>query len=158
VEPPAAVFALRLALFELNRLVRDGLSEEDFGRAREFASKYVNILTKSKSAELGYAIDSMVYGIPPYGDYIKSALAKLTREDVNRAVKRHLRTDRIQIVAVSKDAAALKEKLASGARSPMTYNSPKPEELLAEDKVVEAWNTGLRAEDIDIVPVERVFQ
>lgn len=158
VEPATAVFALRLAMFELNRLVRDGLSQDEFARTREFVSKYVNVLTKTKRAELGYAIDSMVYGTPPYTDYIKSSLAKLTRDDVNRAIKRHLRTERLQIVAVSKDAAGLKDKLASGAPSPMTYNSPKPQPLLDEDKVVDRWNLGLRAEDIRVMPLEQVFQ
>jgi zinc protease len=158
VEPPTAVFALRLAMFELDRFVRDGLSQEEFLRTREFVSKYVNVLTKSKRAELGYAIDSMVYGIPPYTEYVKKSLAKLTRDDVNRAIKRHIHTNRIQIVAVSKNAAELKDKLLSGAASPMTYNSPKPQDVLDEDKVVEKWDLGLRAEDVTVVPLERVFQ
>ncbi|MCL4402829.1 MAG: insulinase family protein, partial [Acidobacteria bacterium] len=158
VEPPTAVFALRLALFELNRLVRDGLSEEECERTRDYVLKNVNVLMKSKRAELGYAIDSMVYGIPTYDKYIKESVSKLTRADVNRVIKRYLRTDRIQIVAVAKNAAQLKEKLVSGAPSPMTYNSPKPQEVLDEDKVVQSWNLGLRPEDINIVPVEQVFQ
>ncbi len=158
VEPANAVFALRLALFELDRLVRDGLSQEEFERTREYVTKNVNLLTKSKSAELGYAIDSMYYGIPDYNRYIKSKLATLTREEVNRAIKRNLRTDRIQMVAVARNAAELKEKLTSGEPSPITYNSPKPEEILAEDKVVEKWNLGLRPEDVRIVPLEDVFR
>ncbi|HWQ55643.1 MAG TPA: pitrilysin family protein [Bryobacteraceae bacterium] len=158
VEPDTAVFALRLAMFELNRLVRDGLSLEEFERTREFVSKNINLLTKSKSAELGYSIDSMYYGIPPYNEYIKQKLVKLTRDDVNRAIKRHLRTDRIQFVAVSKDAEALKKKLTSPEASPMTYNSPKPDDILAEDKVVQTWGLHLQPEDVRIVPLEQVFQ
>jgi zinc protease len=120
--------------------------------------KNVNVLMKSKRAELGYAIDSMAYGIPPYDKYVKTAVAKLTREDVNKAIRRYLRTDRLQIVAVAKNAAELKDKLVSGAPSPMTYNSPKPQDLLEEDKVVQGWNLGLRPEDVKIVPLEQVFQ
>jgi zinc protease len=158
VEPANAVFALRLAMFELDRLVRDGLSQEEFERTRDYVSKNVNLLTKSKSAELGYAIDSMYYVIPEYNRYIKSKLAKLKREDVNRAIKRYLRADRIQMVAVAPDAEGLKRKLTSGEPSPITYNSPKPKEILAEDKVVERWNLGLRPEDVRIVPLEEVFR
>jgi zinc protease len=158
VEPPTAVFSLRLALFELNRLVREGLSPEEFARTREFVMKNVNLLTKSKRAELGYAIDSLVYGIPDYNTYIKTVLAKLTRQEVNRAIQRHLSVDRIQIVAVAKDAKQLKANVSSGAPSPITYNSPKPKEVMDEDKVVESWNLGLRPEDVKIVPVEQVFQ
>jgi zinc protease len=64
VESPAAAFTLRLAFFELNKLIKDGISAEDFNRTKEFLGKYVNVLTKTKNAELGYAIDSLYYGIP----------------------------------------------------------------------------------------------
>ena len=158
VERPTARFALRLAMFELNRFLRDGLSEEEFQNTRSFLSKYVNLLMKSKRAELGYNIDSMVYGIPDYRAYLRTALAKLTRADVNRAIRRYLRADRLQIVAVAKDAQALKEEMLSPTASPMKYNSPKPEDLLAEDKVVASWNLGLRPEDVKIVPVSTVFE
>ncbi len=158
VERSTAHFALRLAMFEFNRFVRDGLSEQEFQSTRSFLSKYVNLLMKSKRAELGYNIDSMYYGIPDYRTYLRTALAKLTRADVNRAIRRYLRTDRLQIVAVAKDAQALKDELLSPAPSPMKYNSPKPEDLLAEDKVVASWSLGLRPEDIKIVPVGTVFE
>src|ERR1700685_138526 len=45
-EPPQAAFALRLAVFELNKLVKEGISQEDFGRTKEFLTKFVNVLTK----------------------------------------------------------------------------------------------------------------
>ena len=63
VEPPTAKFALRLALFELDKLEKNGMTQEAFERTRDFLSKYVNVLTKTKRAELGYAIDSNFYGI-----------------------------------------------------------------------------------------------
>lgn len=158
VEPPTAKFALRLALFELDKLVKDGLSQESFDRSREFVSKYVNLLTNTKSAQLGYAIDSAYYGIPDYVTYIRSSLAKLTRDDVNQAISKYLRPDRLQIVAVTKNAGEFKTQLLDGAPSAMTYNSSKPPEILEEDKTVGNWNLGLRPEDVTIVPVDQVFQ
>jgi zinc protease len=158
VEPANAVFTLRLALYELNKFVKDGLSEEDFERSRDFVSKYVALLTKTKNAQLGYAIDSVYYGIPDYVTYIRGALAKMKREDVNRAIQSHLHADRIQIVAVTKNAEDLKNRLVSGAPSPITYNSPKPPDILAEDKIVEDWQVNLRPEDVTIVPVDQVFE
>jgi zinc protease len=158
VEPPSAVFALRLALFELDRLVNGGMKEADFERSRSFLSKYVNVLTKTKSAELGYAIDSNYYGISNYNDYVKSSLAKLTLADVNRAIRKHLRADRLQIVGIAKDAAKLKADLISDAPSPMHYNTPKPQDVLDEDKVVEKWALKLKAEDVTVVPVGQVFE
>lgn len=158
VEPPTAKFALRLALYELARLIQQGLTAEEFERSRDFLTKYVNVLTRTKSAELGYAIDSLYYGIPNYNQYIKTALAKLTREDVNRAIKRYLRADHLAIVAVAKNGEELKKQLACDDPSPMTYNSPKPAEIADEDKTVEKWPLGLKAENITVVKADEVFQ
>jgi zinc protease len=157
-EPPQAAFTLRLAIYELNRLVKDGLSQEDFERSREFLGKYVNVLTKTKSAELGYAIDSLYYGIPDYNSYLRGALAKLTREQVNAAIRKHLRADRLQIVAVAGTAAELKQQLLGAGPSPISYTTPKPAAILEEDKLVERYDIGLRDQDVEIVPVDRVFE
>jgi zinc protease len=158
VEPATAQFALRAAMYELDRLIKKGLSEEDFERTRSFLTKYVNLLTKTKSAELGYAIDSEFYGIPNYNLYLKQSLAKLTVADVNRAIRKHLRTTDLDIVVVAKDCAALREKLLAGEASPMTYNSPKPAEVLDEDKVIESWPLDLKPGNVRIVPVDTVFE
>jgi len=156
-EPPQAAFTLRLAVYELNKLLQEGISQEAFERAQEFTSKYVNVLTRTKRAELGYAIDSLYFGIPDYNSYVKNAVAKLTREQVNAAIRRYLRADRIQIVAVSANAERLKQQLIGTGPSPIQYNSEKPPEVLAEDKIVEKFDIGLRSQDIEIAPVDTVF-
>ena len=158
VEPANAQFTLRLAMHELDGFTSKGLSREDFERTRVFLGKYVNLLMKTKSAELGYAIDSGYYGIPAYSSYLKQSLAKLTVEDVNRAIKKHLRSTDLVIVVVSKNCEELKRKLLANEVSPMQYNSPKPQEVLDEDKIVERRNLGLTPEAIRIVPAETVFE
>jgi zinc protease len=158
VEPKNAVFALRLGLYELAKLRKDGISEDDFERTREFLSKYVDVLTRTRSAALGYAIDSIYYGTPDYPEYIQKALAKLTRDEVNRVIRQFLRADRLVIAAVSNNGEELKKQLASGAPSPITYNSPKPEAILKEDKTVETWPLELKPENIKVIPVDQVFQ
>jgi len=158
VEPPAAAFTLRLAFFELQKLIKDGIPAEDFNRTKEFLTKYVNVLTKTKNAQLGYAIDSLYYGIPDYNSYIKNGIAKLTVDQVNAAIRKHLRADRIQIVAVSANAEQLKKQLVGSGPAAIEYNSAKPADILAEDKLVEKLDLGLRPEDVQIVPVADVFQ
>jgi zinc protease len=158
VETPTAVFSLRAAIYELDKMVNQGIPPAEFERTRGFLSKFVNVLTKTKSAELGYAIDSLYYGIPNYNNYIRTALAKLTADDVNRAIKKHLRSDNLQIVGVSKDAAKLASLLTSDAPSPITYNSAKPKELMAEDKIIERLPLHLRAEDMKVVSVDTIFE
>jgi len=158
VEPPNAHFALRLAIFELNKLIAEGIPEEDFAQTKSFLVKYASMLLKTKSAELGYAIDSAVYGIPRYDEYLKNSLAKLTRDDVTTAVRKHLRTNRMRIVIVGQDTQKLRHQLATEAPSPITYNSPKPQDILDEDKLVESWRVGVTADQVTVVPVDKVFE
>jgi zinc protease len=158
VEPDTATFALRLAMYELDKLVKDGMTKEDFERTRTYLTKYVNVLTKSGSAALGYAIDSRWYAIPNYNEYLKSALAKVTLDDVNRAIRKHLRSERIQIAGIAKDVARLRSELSSDAATPMHYNSDKPKEILDEDRIVEKWPLHIRQDDIKVVPVAGVFE
>ena len=158
VEPNNAHFALRLALFELNKLIAEGIPEEEFERTKSFVGKYSSLLMKTKSAELGYAIDGSIYGISRYDEYLRNSIAKLTREDVTNAIRKHLRTNRLRIVIVGQDCSALRDKLIGEAMSPMDYNSPKPQDLLDEDKVVASWRVGVGADQVTIVPVEKVFE
>jgi zinc protease len=158
VEPPTAKFALRLALFELDRLAKNGITQAEFERTRDFLSKNVNVLTRTKRAELGYAIDSMIYGIAPYNAFLKAQLSRLTQADVNRVIKKYIRADRLVIAAVSRNGEDLKRQLASDAASPIAYNSPKPKEISDEDEIVAKFPIGVKADDIQVRPLNEVFQ
>jgi hypothetical protein len=52
----------------------------------------------------------------------------------------------------------LKKQLVGAGPSPIPYGTPKPAEILEEDKLVERFDIGLRPEDVEIVPVEKVFE
>ncbi|MFN7918657.1 MAG: pitrilysin family protein [Bryobacteraceae bacterium] len=158
LEPPTAHFALRLAFFELERFVRDGITQEEFDNTRDFVGKYINILTKTKSAELGYAIDSAYYGTQDFNSYVNKGLATLTRDQVNAAIRKHLRAENLQVAIVTPKAEDFKKKLLANEPSPMKYNAPKPDDLLAEDKIVEKKALPWKREQIRIVPVDRVFE
>ena len=158
VEPQNGHFALRAALYEFDKLVRDGMSREDFEATREFLSKYVNILTATQDARLGYALDSRYYGIPDFNTYMRRRLAALTLEDVNRALRQHLKADRMRVVVVTRDAEALSSAILDGKPSPITYNSPKPKEILDEDKLIERYKINVRPGDVSVTPVEQVFE
>jgi zinc protease len=158
VEPQNSMFALRAALFEYDKLVREGMKQPDFEAIREFLVKNANVLTSTQGARLGYALDSRYYGTPEYTSFMRSSLSKLTLADVNRAIKQHLATDRMRIVMVTKDAAGLRDAIIKGAPSPITYNSPKPADILAEDKIIERYKINVRPEQVVIVPIDKVFQ
>jgi zinc protease len=158
VEAENSLFALRAALYEYDKLIQNGISQEAFENTREFLTKFANVLTQTQSARLGYAMDSHYYGIPDYNSYVKSQLAKLTLADVNAAIKRHLKSDRLRIVLVTKNADSIRDAIIKNNPSPITYNSPKPKQVTDEDKVIQEYRISVKPEDIVITPVDRVFE
>ena len=131
-----AVFATRVALFELDTLIKNGMTAQAFQAQRDYLLKFVSQLAKTQSQRLGYALDSKYYGMGEFASYARSGLAKLTLADVNRAIRKHLQTSNAKFVFVTKDGADLTRRLTSDAPSPIKYPTPKPE-LAAEDAVIE---------------------
>lgn len=158
VVPENGHFVLRAALYEYDKLVREGMSKEAFEATKEFLIKYNNILTQTQDAQLGYALDSRYYNIPDYVGYMREQLTKLTLEDVNNAIRKYLKSDAMRIVMITKDAEGLREAIIAAKPSPLTYNSPKPKEITDEDKVIEAYKVNVKPEDVVIVSVDKVFE
>ena len=153
-----AHFATRVALFELDKLIKEGISQEDFEASRNFLLNYVPQLVASQSKQLGYAMDSEFYGIENFAEYVAKQLNSLTLEDVNNAIRNNLQSENMHYVFITKDAKDMKQRLASEQVSPLSYNSDKPESLLSEDKIIESYKLDLDADNIQIVPVEEVFK
>jgi len=156
VEPRNGMFALRIALYELNKLVEDGISAEDFEATRRFLGKFVSLLTQTQSEELGYALDSRFYGIPPFRGYVKDAWTGMTVDDVNSVIRKYLRATDLDIVIITKDAAGMRDAIRSGQASTIEYVSPPPKEILDEDKVIGRYP--LDVGSIEVVPASRVFE
>jgi zinc protease len=157
VVPENAHMALRIALAELDRLIRNGLSEEDFERTRDYLRKNVYVMTATQNQQIGYALDSKWYGMGDFAETMRERLGKLTRGEVNDAIRRHLSAKDLSIVIVTKDAKGLREKLLSDAFSPIKYDGEKPAELLEEDKVIGGRKLGLSPDAVRITSVEEVF-
>jgi zinc protease len=158
VEPKNALFALRMGLYELRKLTEQGITPEDFEATRRFLGKFVNVLTATQNAQLGYALDSDFYGLPEFTGYVRDKLSALTIDDVNRAIRNYLQADDVKIVVVTKSAARFKEAALSGASSPISYTAPTPDEVLEEDKIIERYELSFNALRVRIVPVDQVFQ
>ena len=158
VEPQNGHFALRAALYEYDKLVREGMSQATFEATRDFLLKNVNVLTATQDAQLGYALDSRYYKIPDFNSYMRDRLSRLTLADVNGAIQRYLKSDRMRIVMVTKDAEGLRTAIINNTPSPIKYNAPRPPEILEEDKAIQVYKINVKPEDVAVVPVERVFQ
>jgi zinc protease len=157
VVPGNGHMALRIAVHELGALIRNGLTKEDFESTRDYLMKNVYVMTARQDQQLGYALDSRWYGIGEFTEHMRSALQKLTLENVNTAIRRHLATDHLSIVIVGKDAAGLKKALVSDQPSAIRYDGEKPKALLDEDKVIGALKLNIPADRVRITPIADVF-
>lgn len=153
-----ALFATRAALFELDQLHREGMSEADFEATRNYLKKFVAVLTATSSRRLGYALDQHWFGVPDFVEYVRGELDALTLRKVNAAIRKYLDSDGAQFVFVAKDAAGLAAALAEDRASPISYNTEKPAELLAEDAVIGKQPLKLPRQRIEVLKAETVFE
>lgn len=155
-----AHFAFRAALRELASLVDNGMTDQQFEITRAFLKKYVMHFAETTRARLGYAVDDVFYGIDGEGHLARfvEMMDQLTVEDVNAAIKKHLRYHDLKIAMVTGDAEGLSAALASDIPSPMSYASEKSAEILAEDKEIAVFPLGIDPEAIRIVAVEDMFE
>jgi zinc protease len=152
-----AIFALRAALWELNRLTTEGISPADFEATRTFLLNYSKLWVQTHSRRLGYVIDGRFYGRDDLVTELERRLPSLTVEQVNAAVRRHLKPAGMKIAIVAQNADELREWLTSGKPSPITYDTQgTPEAILSEDKTIETFP--LPNVKVKVVPVERMFE
>ncbi len=151
-----AHMALRIAIHAMDELARKGLLAKDFEDTRNYLMKNVFVMTANQNQQLGYALDSQWYGIPEYTAYMRGALQKLTLAEVNRVLKKYVQTRNLQVVFVTKDAKALRDRIVSDQPSAVKYDEPKPE-LAAEDAMIGALKLGIRPEAVRSVSLDEVF-
>jgi len=108
---------------------------------------------------LGYALDDRFYGIEgSHLEKFRKMMDEITIDEVNDAIRKHWQYGDMQIAIVASNAEELKKVLVADASSPITYTSPKPAEVLAEDKEIVDFKLGIKTEDVKVVPVAGLFE
>jgi len=159
VQPQHREFALRLALWELDRMVRDGLTQEEFEEARSFVKNYSRLWAQDQSRRLGYLMDSRFYGIDDFLGTLPAKLDALTRDQVNAAIKKHLRSDRLCVAVVTKGADEFLNDVSANTPSPMTYDAEGiPQDVLDQDKIIAVFPLNVNKAASKVVPVSEMFQ
>jgi zinc protease len=154
------LFATRAAWFELQKLADTGMTKEQVEGSKQFLRNYIGTWGSTISRRLGYAVDDAFYGVPKPGflQSLRAALDKVTPEQVNAAIKRHVQDDNMYVVVITADAEAFKKKLLSGAPTPITYAGERSAALLEEDKLVASFPIKVTEADIRIVGIDKVFE
>jgi zinc protease len=153
-----AVFALRAALREIDRLIEQGLSAEQVELQKNFLRKYVLQFAPSTHGRLLWALDDRFYGLPgSHFDLLRQQLESLTAEQVNAAIKKHLQSKDLLIAIATGKPALLREQLTSGQPTKPTYATPKPKAVLDEDETISTYPLGISDQAIQVVPVDAMF-
>jgi zinc protease len=157
-----AHFALRMALREMDKMIKNGISQENFETTRAFLQSYIKLYIQSPEEQLGYLMDSKMYGRENYIVELGNLLSKLTLEDVNNAIKKYIQIDNMKITIVTdiSEAEPLAESLRNNSPSPMSYSnlvkSGLPEDVLKEDAETE--NFKLNVKNVTIVDSKDTFK
>jgi len=158
VPPQTTWFAIRGAMFELDKLVREGIPAEGLQATREFLLHYLDLWAQDPSRRLGYAIDALIYGKDILAE-LKARLPTMTKAEVDRAIRKHLDPKRVTVAIVSDNAKALRAELLSGRPTPMTYDTKDtPADVLERDKSIERFPLPISASRIKIISAGVVFE
>lgn len=151
-------FALRQAVYELRRFVERGIpDDESFRRVQSFVQGYWRAKEQHPMRRLGYAMDAVYYGTDMDRDALRAKAATLTREQVNAAIRRHLRGDRLHVVVVTQDGEAFRRALLENAPSPIAYAGAVSEDVLREDAEIVRVDLGLDPARVQVVKPDALF-
>jgi zinc protease len=158
VPPQNSLFALRAALYETDKLIREGIPQAGFEATKTFLTNYASLWTQDVSRRLGFAVDAVLTGKDMVKE-LQARLPKMTKADVDKAVRKHLTLNGLSIAIVADHAQTLADKLASDAPTPITYDTAgTPADILAEDKIIEKFPVPLNKDAVRVVPVDQMFE
>lgn len=152
-------FALRMAIREVEKLVKEGIPEKDFEETKQFLINYSKLWVQTQSRRLGYLMDSEFYGTGYFIDEIAKRLPKLTKKDVDNAVKKYLNFQNIKVAMVTEGAQEFSKDLISNKVSPITYqHSNISQHILDEDRYIQKYPLKINEKKLKIVNAEEVFE
>jgi len=159
VQHQTRLFALRMTGFELARFVERGIPDEAaFTRVRGFVAGYWRSKSQEPMRRLGYAMDAAIAGQGTDPASLIARIEGLSRDDVNAAIRRHLRADRLSWVVVTEEAASLVEALRTKTPATMTYTGAVPPFVLEEDKAIGDLDLGFAEGDVLVLPPGALFE
>jgi len=165
---------LKAITWELDNLVRRGLTERECAEARNKAKVLYLSLAETTERLLASRLDDRFYGLKD--GWLPSYLTRVENvscDEVNAALRRHLKPSELRYVVVtaSSEASKIADAVASDepawGKEPAeyqidvkdgVYSVPQEKlDLLRRDAVWAHHPLGLNGRDIRVVPVERLF-
>lgn len=157
-----AHFALRMAFYQLQHLIDNGMSKQDFELTRTFLRSYIKLYTQTPERQLGFLMDSKFYGRKDYLNEMDVLLAKVTVDDVNNAIKKYWQTKDmfISIVTDKTESEPLKNSLINNLPSTMSYSNTQKAVLSKEilDEDAEVMSYPMKVAKVTIVDSKDTFK
>ncbi len=151
-------FATRIAMWNLRRLVANGIPEADFRTTRGFLDGYLYLQAQTDMRRLGYATDDRFYGLStPYADGLRAAWKTLDAAQTGAAISRHIRPAAVTVVVITADAQGFVDAVLAEAESPKSYASPKPEAVLKEDAEIARLKLGFGEAQVQVIQASSLF-
>ncbi len=152
-------FSLRMAIREIENLVKYGIPEKDFEETKQFLINYSKLWVQTQSRRLGYLMDSEFYGTGYFIDEIAKRLPKLTKKDVDNAIKKYLNYQNIKVAMVTEGSSEFAKDLIANKVSPITYqHSNISQHILDEDRYIQKYPLKINEVKLKIVKAEEVFE
>jgi len=145
-----AHFALRMAFYEFDQLIKNGMDKADFEATKMFLRSYTKLYAQSPAQQLGWLMDARFYGRTDYLAELDSLLENTTLDEVNAAIRKYWQTENLFVVIVTdvSEAQPLADSLINNTASPMSYSnlvkSGLAAEVLAEDDVVAVYPLNIK--------------
>jgi hypothetical protein len=136
---------------------------------------------QSLSRQLGYAMDGAFHERQSLRDELQARLPSLTLDDVNRCtaafanpascmdscgnvfnhphrhrvIKKYWQSSNMKVVIITNDVEGMQKKLLSGEPTPLIYDTEgTPEDILAEDQIIQAYPLLVNSTRLVVVPVD----
>ena len=158
VPPASAGFAIRQAIYETDKFIRDGIPAAGFEATRAFLLNYINLWAQDGPRRLGYAIDAEIYGKDVIAE-LRARLPTMTKADVDQAVRKHLSTKNLVVAVVGDKLQSLAGALTAGKPTPIVYDTKDtPADVVKEDKIIEAYPLPVSPPGLKIVSANSLFE
>ncbi|MCH7852607.1 MAG: insulinase family protein [Candidatus Marinimicrobia bacterium] len=169
----------KAATWELEHLIADGLTATQVEQAKNKAKVLYLNLAETAGRLLSYRMDDDFYRLDQgYLDSYLEAIDRVTADQANSAIRRHLQSAHLKYVIVTDEewASRLAEDIAAGSnakgKGPAEYNlegheengelvydiPPEMEEIISQDQEWENHPLNIPAGNIRVVSSEQLFE
>ncbi len=150
-------FATKLALHLVEELVQDGLRPDEFADIQTYMLARMGLWAQEPGRRLGFEVDAVSMDHPNLLTTLPDQVRALTLEQVNTALRTHIRAEDLRFVVVTADAEDFHRRLLEDSESPIVYNGVQPDEPQATlDQTVSSKK--VEVDSWSVVPAEGIFR